>query len=316
MATPLDTIETDAGPDIVAHLVTDFLADKCADWQVCIANGEILRKPHLWQQLSILGLGTRTNGLPRMRSTYGITVRGTPEPKWTLWTDPPSLSLDDIAVWASLGSDCNIVVGALQFRQLDGAGIRFHVRVFAADPAVKLMEQVAAYLRDLYVQPSGVRGKATVENAAVQRDQPGVPPDKYDVAISFAGAQRPLAKDLATRLQEAGIKVFYDDFYVEQLWGEDLAAFFAKVYRKDSRYCVIFVSQEYLDGVWTIHERRHAVARLIEQKGERYILPIKVDPVDLPDVPPTTGYLAFDRYPIDKIAEILVNMIKADTQSS
>src|SRR5262249_54511247 len=38
----------------------------------------------------------------------------------------------------------------------------------------------------------------------------------YDVAISFAGPQRPLAEELANRIREAGFKVFYDDFYPER----------------------------------------------------------------------------------------------------
>ncbi|MGH2486733.1 MAG: hypothetical protein ACRDHE_12030, partial [Ktedonobacterales bacterium] len=41
---------------------------------------------------------------------------------------------------------------------------------------------------------------------------------KYEVAISFAGPQRPLAEQLANRLREAGYSVFYDSFYPEQLW--------------------------------------------------------------------------------------------------
>jgi hypothetical protein len=134
---------------------------------------------------------------------------------------------------------------------------------------------------------------------------------KFDVAISFAGPQRLLAEALATKLRHAGIEVFYDGFYQDQLWGKDLADHFEAVYRKDSRYCVIFVSREYLDRIWTTHERRHAIARLMEQKGERYILPIRVDPVDLPGVPPTICYLDVNQYPIERIVEILIDLIKS-----
>ena len=54
-------------------------------------------------------------------------------------------------------------------------------------------------------------------------------PTNFDVAISFAGSERPLAKDLADRLQQAGIAVFYDDYYPEHLWGKNLTAFLDEI---------------------------------------------------------------------------------------
>ena len=35
---------------------------------------------------------------------------------------------------------------------------------------------------------------------------------KYDVALSYAGEDREVARELATRLQAAGYLVFYDGF--------------------------------------------------------------------------------------------------------
>jgi len=52
----------------------------------------------------------------------------------------------------------------------------------------------------------------------------------YEVALSFAGEDRGFAEDVAKGLREAGIKVFYDDFSAEELWGEDLAAKLRDVY--------------------------------------------------------------------------------------
>jgi hypothetical protein len=45
-------------------------------------------------------------------------------------------------------------------------------------------------------------------------------PSNFDVAISFAGSERSLAEQLANILQAAGVIVFYDSFYPEQLWGK------------------------------------------------------------------------------------------------
>lgn len=133
----------------------------------------------------------------------------------------------------------------------------------------------------------------------------------YDVAISFAGPQRDLAEALATRVRDAGFEVFYDNFYPEHLWGKDLAVFFDDVYRKRSRYCVIVVSKDYVSRAWTNHERRSAVARMIESKGQDYILPLKVDDVELPGVQPTIGYLSLRELPIERVAELLIAKLGA-----
>jgi hypothetical protein len=144
-------------------------------------------------------------------------------------------------------------------------------------------------------------------------DQPtSIPSYEYDVALSFAGPQRELAESLASLVQAAGYRPFYDDFYPEQLWGKDLIVFFDDIYRKKSRFCVIFVSNEYLERMWTNHERRSAQARALEERGQEYILPVRVDDVDLPGMPPTIGYLSIEDQSIDEIAKILVAKLKAD----
>jgi hypothetical protein len=48
-------------------------------------------------------------------------------------------------------------------------------------------------------------------------------PEKFDVAIAFAGTERTLAQELAESVRSAGFAVFYDDFYPEELWGKNLA---------------------------------------------------------------------------------------------
>jgi hypothetical protein len=134
---------------------------------------------------------------------------------------------------------------------------------------------------------------------------------RYDVALSFAGPQRPLADVLATTLRDSGITVFYDDFYPEHLWGKDLASYFDRVYRKEARFCVIFVSGEYKTRAWTYHELRSALARALEERGREYILPIQVEPVELEGIPPTLGYVSLSRYSIEQIAELLLRKLKA-----
>jgi hypothetical protein len=104
--------------------------------------------------------------------------------------------------------------------------------------------------------------------------------------------------------------VFCDSFYPEMLWGKDLIELFDDIYRKGSRYCVIFVSAEYANRMWTTHERKSAQARALEEKGKEYILPIKVDDTELPGMQPTLGHLALSEYEIPQIAELLIKKLK------
>ena len=135
-------------------------------------------------------------------------------------------------------------------------------------------------------------------------------PDAFDVAISFAGAEREYAHKLAEQLREAGYAVFYDDFYPEQLWGKNLTAFFDEIFRKKARYCVMFVSKEYQARKWTSHEARSAQARALEEKGNEYILPIRVDKTELEGLLPTIGYVSID-VGMEKIGEMLLKKLRS-----
>jgi hypothetical protein len=136
---------------------------------------------------------------------------------------------------------------------------------------------------------------------------PGAP-ESVDVAISFAGTERAYAKQLAELARNAGFSVFYDEFFPEFLWGKNLYVTFDEIFRKRARYCVIFVSKEYQNRVWTNHEIRSAQARALNGKGGEYILPIKVDDTELDGLLPTIGYLPLETG-IGKIGTILIKKL-------
>lgn len=140
--------------------------------------------------------------------------------------------------------------------------------------------------------------------------EPSTLPETFDVAISFAGTERAEAEKLAGILREAGYAVFYDNFYPEQLWGKNLAVFFDEIFRKRARFCVMFVSTEYRDRKWTIHEARSAQARALEEKGNQYILPIRVDEIELEGLLPTIGYVPINTG-IERIGDMLVKKLQS-----
>ena len=131
---------------------------------------------------------------------------------------------------------------------------------------------------------------------------------EYEIALSFAGEDRPHADALATRLRDAGVSVFYDDFERAQLWGKDLFQHLAEIYGEHARYCVVFVSESYLAKNWTKHELRQAQARSFHLDRE-YILPVRIDDAVLPGLPSTVGYVDIRKTPIAQIAHLLMRKL-------
>lgn len=113
---------------------------------------------------------------------------------------------------------------------------------------------------------------------------------KYQVALSFAGEDRVYADEVANCLRKNSVNVFYDNFEEDVLWGKDLYVYLDNVYRKESKFCVMFLSKNYAKKVWTNHERQSAQARAF-QENEEYILPVKLDDTEIPGIRPTLGYV-------------------------
>ncbi len=130
----------------------------------------------------------------------------------------------------------------------------------------------------------------------------------YDVALSFAGEQRPYVHQVAQVLQANGVSVFYDDFEQVDLWGKDLSEFLDQAYRQDARYCVLFLSEAYAQKVWTNHERKSALARALEERDE-YVLPARFDDTEIPGIRPTTGYIDLRNMPPAEFAALILEKI-------
>lgn len=83
---------------------------------------------------------------------------------------------------------------------------------------------------------------------------------EFDAALSFAGEDRQYVEDVAAALKAAGItKLFLDSDYLAESWGEDLVEYFDGVFRKRSRYAILFVSRHYAEKEWPRQERRSAL---------------------------------------------------------
>jgi TIR domain len=131
---------------------------------------------------------------------------------------------------------------------------------------------------------------------------------KYDLAISFAGEQRGLADTFARRLDASGYSIFYDEFQQAELWGRDLSIALNNVYSKEARYCLILLSDDYVQKPWTNLERQSAISQFIERRGD-YILCLKVEDIDLPGFPSIISYISLGRFDVDAVYKLLLQKL-------
>ncbi len=104
---------------------------------------------------------------------------------------------------------------------------------------------------------------------------------RWDVALSFSGAQRAYVEQVAGTLKQRGVRCFYDADEQVELWGRHLAEELPAVYADQAALVVVFISAEYAAGDWTRVERRAALARAARERRE-YVLPARFDDTVLP----------------------------------
>ena len=131
---------------------------------------------------------------------------------------------------------------------------------------------------------------------------------EYEVALSFAGEQRPYVEQVAAILRTAGVAVFYDDYEAVELWGHDLAVHLDEVYRTKAGCVVPFISAAYAEKAWPRHEFRSALARAV-QAHEPFLLPVRFDATDLPGLSPSIAYLDARRLAPEQIAQAILQKL-------
>ena len=104
---------------------------------------------------------------------------------------------------------------------------------------------------------------------------------EWDVALSFASAQRDYVEQVARAPQARGVRCFYDADEEIDLWGKYLAEELPAIYSERAATVVVFVSADYAARDWTRLERRAALNRALRERAE-YVLPARFDDTQLP----------------------------------
>ncbi|CCH29373.1 toll/interleukin-1 receptor domain-containing protein [Actinosynnema sp. NPDC047251] len=136
---------------------------------------------------------------------------------------------------------------------------------------------------------------------------------QYDLAVSFAGAQRASAKKFAWECESLGLAVFFDENVTEDMWGRDFVTEFRRVYGGElARYVVPFLSKEYFDSDYPMDELSAAVTYGLQRRHDPYLLPIVVGDVKIPEefVRSSIGYLQLEKYSVEQLARIAFKRMK------
>lgn len=132
----------------------------------------------------------------------------------------------------------------------------------------------------------------------------------YDVCLSFAGEDRKYIERVANALKLAEVKVFYDAYEKVELWGKDLYQHLDEIYRRNAKYCVVFISADYVRKLWTGHELKSAQARAFEQTHQEYILPVRLDGSEVAGILPTVGYVNGTVISPEEVADLIVAKLR------
>ena len=130
------------------------------------------------------------------------------------------------------------------------------------------------------------------------------------IAISFAGEDREIAENIASRIKAKNYSIFYDKYEKSTLWGKDLYTYLSTIYQDKASFCIILISNAYSKKLWTKHELKSAQARAFKENRE-YILPIRLDNTELEGILPTTGFLDFTDTSYEEIVTLVEEKLLA-----
>lgn len=132
---------------------------------------------------------------------------------------------------------------------------------------------------------------------------------EYDIALSFAGENREYVEEVAIFLKNFGVKVFYDDFKQDEIWGKNLFEYIQDIYQNKAKYTIVFISEQYKNKKWTRHEYRSVQVRALNEIEQEYILPVKFDNTELPGLNENLAYISAKNKTPKDIADFFIKKI-------
>jgi len=132
---------------------------------------------------------------------------------------------------------------------------------------------------------------------------------RFDFAISYAGEEEGIAKDLFQLLRDKGAKVFFAKNEKVYLLGKGLTSELDYIFGPYTKFAIPIISKYYVQKYWPKYEFKMSK---IEQKkrGFEFILPICLDDVTLEGLEGDTVYIDLRREGFLDTAEIMMKKLR------
>lgn len=118
---------------------------------------------------------------------------------------------------------------------------------------------------------------------------------EFEIAISFAGENRQLAKYIAELLESIDVSVFLDEHYEANYLGKAWSKEFERIFVDDSKYVICLLDIHHRDKIWPTFERDCFKKRVSE--GD--IIPIFLDETLFVGIPSDIIGIKFEWTPIE-----------------
>ncbi len=132
---------------------------------------------------------------------------------------------------------------------------------------------------------------------------------RFDFAISYAGEEEGIAKDLFHLLQDKGAKVFFAKNEKVYLFGKGLTSELDYIFGPYTKFVIPIVSEHYVQKYWTKYEFNTA-KREEGERGFEFILPIRLDEVSLKGLGGDVVYIDVRKEGLLGTAEIMMTKLR------
>ena len=114
---------------------------------------------------------------------------------------------------------------------------------------------------------------------------------EFDYAISFAGENRELARQISLLLETLDCSVFFDELYENNYLGKTWQRSFEEIFRHKSRLVVCLLDTNYRDKIWPTFEKECFLPRIADEA----VIPIYLDDTTFVGIPSDTVGIKFKR---------------------
>jgi hypothetical protein len=151
----------------------------------------------------------------------------------------------------------------------------------------------------------------TAEATIAARHEPCRDADpEFDLAFSFAGANREYVAGTKAACDRLGLRVMYDQDMTNRWWGENFIAEQRRMYGGRALFFVPFLSTDYFRR--TIPPDELATAAWTDlERGGGHILPVLIDDTRIPPhlLPRHIGYLRARDYSAEDLAQEMLHKV-------